>query len=198
VVDAPNLRVSIFLLSLANLIPVVGVVLWDWDVFFLLLLFWCENVIIGFFGVAKIAMSGGDPFMPLFFCFHYGFFMFGHVMVLFSLFGNSAKAAGAITEPGQLGMLFVLPAYWVPLLALFVSHGWSFVNNFVLTDERQSLNPKQAMAAPYKRMLVTHIMLIAGGLVLTETDEPVYGLILLLSMKISLDVMFHRKEHGAL
>jgi hypothetical protein len=26
----------------------------------------------------------------------------------------------------------------------------------------------------------------------------VYGLILLLSMKISLDVMFHRKEHGAL
>lgn len=196
--SAPNLRVSIALLVLANLIPVAGVLLWDWDVFFLLLLFWCENVIIGFFGIAKIALSGGGLFLPLFFCVHYGGFMFGHVMVLFGLFADNSNASEAITEPEQLWMLFVLPSYWVPLLALLVSHGWSFVNNFVLSDERQSLVPMQAMSVPYKRMVVTHVALIAGGFVLTASNQPMFGLLLLLAMKIGLDVMFHRKEHTAL
>ena len=30
--------------------------LWDWDVFCLLLLFWCENVIIGLFGIARMVV----------------------------------------------------------------------------------------------------------------------------------------------
>ena len=47
-------RVSLALLVVANLLPLVGVLFWDWDVFFLLLLFWCENVIIGLFGIARI------------------------------------------------------------------------------------------------------------------------------------------------
>lgn len=135
--------------------------------------------------------------MPLFFCVHYGGFMFGHVMVLFSLFAETSGTAGTIAAPDQLWMLFVLPAYWVPVLALFVSHTWSFVNNFVLSDERLSLGPMQAMGVPYKRMVVTHIALIAGGFILTASDEPMIGLLLLLAMKISLDVMFHRKEHAA-
>lgn len=193
---APNLRVSILLLVLANLIPVVGVVLWDWDVFFLLLLFWCENVIIGLFGIIKIAMSGGGLFTPLFFCIHYGGFMFGHVMVLFGLFSETSNSAETFSEPGHLWVMFTLPAYWIPVLALFVSHTWSFVTNFVLTDERRTLNPMQAMGVPYKRMVVTHVALIGGGFLLTASNEPMLGLLLLLAMKISLDVMFHRKEHA--
>lgn len=195
---APDLRLSIGLLVLANLIPVVGVLLWDWDVFFLLLLFWCENVIIGIFGIAKIAVSGGGLFMPLFFCVHYGGFMFGHLMVLFGLFAESSTLADSVVEPEQLWELLALPAYSVPVLALFVSHGWSFVNNFLLSGERHSVAPMQAMGMPYKRMVVTHVALIAGGFVLTTSNEPMFGLLLLLAMKISLDVMFHRKEHAVL
>jgi len=40
-------RLSIALLIGANLLPLVGVLAWDWDVFLLPLLFRCENVIIG-------------------------------------------------------------------------------------------------------------------------------------------------------
>ena len=53
-----RLSFSIIVLIAANLLPVFGVLLWDWDVFVILLLFWCENVIIGIFGIAKIVASG--------------------------------------------------------------------------------------------------------------------------------------------
>ncbi|MCH9695816.1 MAG: hypothetical protein K0U72_14985 [Gammaproteobacteria bacterium] len=194
----PDLRVSIILLILANLIPVAGVLLWDWDVFFLLLLFWCENVIIGVFGIARIVVAGGGLFMPLFFCVHYGGFMFGHLMILFGLFAENSMVTETIDEPEQIWTLLKSPVYLVPVLALFVSHGWSFVNNFLLSDERHSYGPMQAMGVPYKRIAVTHVALIAGGFALSASNEPMIGLLLLLAMKISLDVMFHRKEHEVL
>ena len=46
-------RLSVAALVAANLVPILGVLLWDWDVFLLLLLFWSENVIIGIFGIAR-------------------------------------------------------------------------------------------------------------------------------------------------
>lgn len=42
----------------ANLVPVAGVFVFDWDVFPLVLLFWLENVIVGGFPVLR---SGRGP-----------------------------------------------------------------------------------------------------------------------------------------
>ena len=41
--------VSLTILVLANLVPLVGVVFLKWDVFSIVIVFWCENVIIGLF-----------------------------------------------------------------------------------------------------------------------------------------------------
>jgi hypothetical protein len=43
------LRPSVFAIIAANQLPLLGVLFWGWSVFALLLLFWPENVIIGFF-----------------------------------------------------------------------------------------------------------------------------------------------------
>ena len=50
-------RLSLVALIVANLVPLFGVLLWDWDVFLLLLLFWAENVIIGIFGIARLIVA---------------------------------------------------------------------------------------------------------------------------------------------
>ncbi len=50
-----NLREPLLFLIVANLLPVYGVLVWDWNVFAVMFLFWCENVVIGLFGVAKTA-----------------------------------------------------------------------------------------------------------------------------------------------
>ncbi len=192
---APRLRISIAFLVLANLIPVAGVLFLDWDVFYLLLLFWCENVIIGIYGILKMLFSGSGIFLSAFFTVHYGGFMFGHVMVLIGMFSGFEGGPDAPGPSEILRDLILKPETLVSIAALFISHGWSFVTNFMQSDERNQLDGNQAMAMPYKRMVITHIALLVGGFALTELGEPLVGLLLLMGMKIALDITFHRKEH---
>lgn len=197
-------RISLALLIAANLLPLIGVLLWDWDVFFLLLLFWCENVIIGLFGIARMIVAGTTEstfeglFLPVFFLAHYGGFMFGHFMVLFGMYSGSLEDAGIVAEPADYYRVVIENLNWVVLLALFISHGWSFVENFMGNQEHEKLSPKEAMALPYRRMFITHVALILGGFFLIETGQPLAGLILLILMKIAMDVTFHRREHQRL
>jgi hypothetical protein len=197
-------RVSLALLVAANLLPLVGVLFWDWDVFLLLLLFWCENVIIGLFGIARIIVSGTTEntfeglFLPLFFLIHYGGFMFGHFMVLFFMYSGSVAEGGGVAEPADYYRIVIESLSWVAIVVLFVSHGWSFVENFMGNREHERITPGQAMALPYRRMFITHVALIFGGFFLIETGQPIAGLILLILMKIVLDVLFHRREHKRL
>ena len=52
-------RASTLVLILANMVPLLGVVLWQWDVMSILLLYWAENVVIGILNVARMASSAG-------------------------------------------------------------------------------------------------------------------------------------------
>jgi hypothetical protein len=68
--------VSAWILIAANLVPVAGVLFWDWSVFALLALFWMENVVVGVFFIARmLCVDPADPalwvgklFMVPFFC----------------------------------------------------------------------------------------------------------------------------------
>ena len=197
-------RLSIAVLVAANLVPLLGVVWWDWDVFLLLLLFWCENVIIGIFGIARMIVARTSDsaaeglVLPLFFLVHYGGFMFGHFMVLFGMYSGGFKESGTPVEPADYYGILAENLNWVAIVALFISHGWSFVENFMGNREHERLTPGQAMALPYRRMFITHIALIMGGFFLVEQGQPLAGLVLLVAMKIALDVVFHRREHARL
>ena len=197
-------RVSLALLVAANLLPLAGVLWWGWDVFFLLLLFWCENVIIGIFGIARMIVAGKNEsiaeglFLPVFFTVHYGGFMFGHFMVLFGMYSGHFEDGTVSAEPADYYGILAENLNWLAILALFVSHGWSFIENYMGKREHERLTPGQAMALPYRRMFITHIALIAGGFFLVERGQPLGGLVLLIAMKIVLDVFFHRREHARL
>lgn len=197
-------RVSLALLVAANLLPLAGVLLWDWDVFALLLLFWCENVIIGLFGIARMVVAASSEntfeglFLPVFFLVHYGGFMFGHFMVLLFMYANSFADGDTVAGPADYYRIVIENLSWVALIALFVSHGWSFVENFMGNREYDRITPGQAMALPYRRMMITHVALIVGGFFLIETGQPLGGLVLLILMKIALDLVFHRREHQRL
>ena len=197
-------RLSIAALIAANLVPLFGVLFWDWDVFFLLLLFWSENVIIGIFGIARLIVARVSDagveglFLPLFFLVHYGGFMFGHFMVLFGMYSGHLEGSGAPMGPADYYGILAEDLNWIAVLALFGSHGWSFVENYMGKREHEQLTPGQAMALPYRRMFITHIALIAGGFFLMERGQPLGGLVLLVAMKIVLDVFFHRREHARL
>ena len=197
-------RLSAVFLVAANLVPLLGVLLWDWDVFLLLLLFWCENVVIGIFGIARMIVAGKTEsaaeslFLPAFFLVHYGGFMFGHFMVLFGMYSSTIGDGGKLVEPADYFLANTERLNWLAVVALFVSHGWSFVENYMGKREHERLTPGQAMALPYRRMFITHIALLLGGFLLVEKGEPLGGLILLVVLKIGLDLVFHRREHARL
>ncbi|MFM2198932.1 MAG: hypothetical protein RLZZ505_2364 [Verrucomicrobiota bacterium] len=48
------------ILIAANLIPVAGVLLWEWSVFEIVALYWFENVVIGAVNILKLTACSGD------------------------------------------------------------------------------------------------------------------------------------------
>ena len=94
-------NLSIATLIAANLVPVAGVLFWQWDSFSVIYLFWLENVIIGLFNVSRMVVrTYSHPIelaMPLFiapfFLFHYGAFCTGHGTFVVSLFGDGIQAS---------------------------------------------------------------------------------------------------------
>ena len=52
--EARDYRTSTIVLVVTNLIPIIGVFLWDWSAFDVIALYWVENVIIGLINVLKM------------------------------------------------------------------------------------------------------------------------------------------------
>ena len=75
-------RLPLISLLAANAVPLVGVLFFWWDAFGIVLLYWSENVAVGFYNILKIAFVKvkepkehlGKLFMIPFFMVHFGGF----------------------------------------------------------------------------------------------------------------------------
>jgi hypothetical protein len=119
---------STWVLIAVNLIPFAGVLFWNWDLFSLMVLYWMETAMIGFYQLIKILVN-----MPLFaiflipfFTFHFGMFMKVHFMFISALFGPPWARALHDSILAILNRLLFEERFWIPALALFISHGVSF------------------------------------------------------------------------
>jgi hypothetical protein len=178
-------RVSVILLVAANLLPLAGVLFFDWNVGLLVGIYWAENLVLGFYTLLRMWVAGGRVFLCLMFCVHYGGFCFAHGLFLKEMF----------MEEGQ----FVAPDPLWPaaaaLLALFVSHGASFVGNFLRGPERAGARPADIMQSVYGRIMVLHVAIIIGGMAVASLGEPLYLLVALVVMKVVVDHVFHERQH---
>jgi hypothetical protein len=90
------------------------------------------------------------------------------------------------------------PPQWLfAFVALVISHGISFVMNFLLAGERETLTLRDLMGAPYGRIVVLHVAIILGGFAVMALGEPVALLVVLVLLKLGLDIKLHLREHGA-
>ena len=192
-------------LVLANLIPLLGVMLFGWDVFVIVFLFWLENVIVGVFNVLRMLwVERGVETMPLakifvipFFVFHYGMFTAVHGVFVFALFGSGVSNN---LFPTVVSIVDVIQEHrlWIAVAALLLSHGFSFVRNYVAAQEYRRVTLKQLMGQPYGRVVVLHIAIIGGGFLVMALGAPVFGLALLVVLKVIMDVGAHLREHTRL
>ncbi|MEI8289325.1 MAG: DUF6498-containing protein [Verrucomicrobiota bacterium] len=193
-------RPSVIALILANLVPVGGVLFFSWEVFPVMFLFWSENVIIGAFNVLRMMFAmpfqiGVLPLIP-FFCVHYGLFTFVHGVFVIELFGGSLKLRGGFPGPETFWEIMRENHLSWAVLGLVVSRGISFATNYVGQGEFRRITPGQLMGQPYGRIVVLHIAILGGGFLVQALHSPVFGLLLLVALKILLDLAGHVHERS--
>jgi hypothetical protein len=122
----------------ANLIPLYGVLYWEWDTFQLLMLYWMETVIIAFWTIRRIArvplqelgtitvngqiQAATRRMLCGFFTLHAGAFISVHLLFLWILFsGEWLKKVHGVAS--FFSELFVANGLWIALSFMFAS-GW--------------------------------------------------------------------------
>lgn len=189
-------------LILANLIPLYGVLYLQWNVFSLLLIYWLENVVIGYFNVLKmkkaqgthgspmqlslngkpVAAAAQKPFLISFFMLHYGIFTLVHGVFVIIFFFMNTLAIG--------GVLATIPS-------LIISHYISYQTNFIGHREYLHLSPDSLFFSPYKRVIVMHLTIILGSFFALQSADPTPILVIMIVMKIVTDLASHLFEHRA-
>jgi Family of unknown function (DUF6498) len=209
---------SIVALTIANLVPLLGVFLLDWGAAAIVLLYWIENLIIGFFNILRMILVKVKTtskrfqklFMIPFFCIHFGGFCAVHGFFLLTFFKIGADTdffSPGATWTGPLIFLQLLasvimrlwesrpPGLEWPTLGLLVSHGVSFIRNYVIGKEYRSLKLSELMMRPYKRIVLMHVAIIAGGIPIMMVGSPVPLLCILIFLKTGMDIWLHNKSH---
>lgn len=217
---ATSSPVAIALLVGVNLIPLVGAVFWGWNVYTLLILYWIENGIVGVFNVLKMALAQVpldtrtgpqetvSPASRLtlipFFIVHYGLFWVVHGVFVMSLpmFIDLGRAVPIFPSdsgfPGVADDVVVGPRWDLVVwgaIALVISHGASFVLNYIGRGEYRTARLGMLMFAPYARLVALHLTIILGGILSISMGSPVGSVIVLVAIKTAIDLALHIREH---
>lgn len=210
------MRISLLALLVANLIPLIGVLFFDWDLVLVLALFWIENLIIGAFNLLKMiivstrARQKKGVLLCLFFVLHYGLFCAAHGQLLSNILGIEALSSEASAQAGQYGPLSLFiyaaglvshfiesysPIILLGILGLALSHLVSFIENFLLQGGVLKLTADKLMGKPYKQILIMHAGLILGAIAIEQFGSSVLLLAIIVALKIFLDLYQHRRRH---
>jgi len=199
-----------------NLTPLIGVFAFGWDATAVVLLYWSENLIVGFYTIAKMLIVRMErPVYHLsklvsipFFLLHFGGFCAGHGMFLIFIF-DLAKDGNlpGIQDPWPAHLVFLqllaaaVVQIWEmrpkgmewPLACLFISHGVSFVRDYVLGRRYACVRFMRLMFEPYPRIALLHVAILAGALPVKAWGSPIALVCLLIALKTGLDLALRTK-----
>lgn len=209
----------------SNLVPLLGVLVLDWSVQALLLVYWLESGLIGLLNVPKILSAHGaetsasrsqaaqlisdgetvtlpdppetTPETPTWRRENRSVARF--FLEHYGLFWLAHGVVIGILPLIAPGMEFVpratLPTVAVGACATGVSHYISYRRNYLSGGEWRTVPPGRQINAPYGRVLVMHLTVVLGAFAVTIIGAPVGTLVILIGVKTALDVRGHLREH---
>ena len=188
--------ISVGFLIATNMVPLVGVLFLGWSISTVLVAYWLESGVVGLLNVPKIVLAGrGDEHttsyaalgvLALFFVFHYGLFWLVHGAFVFAL--TSGFAAGPDPSPIDRETVNFMA------LLLVISHGASFVVNYIGRGEYRRTTPAAQMAQPYARVFILHITIVLGAFFVIFLGQPIALVALLVVLKTIADLALHLRE----
>lgn len=195
---------------ITNVLVILYAVIDHWDLGSMMLIYWVQSVIIGFFHFFRILLlrsfctegftsngqrvpetAKGKWSTALFFAVHYGFF---HLIYLFFLFGISSQGAGdATADDVELTEEGGIPWGLLSVIGFFLGHGYSFYQN-VKADLKRRPSLGTMMFLPYARVIPMHLTIIFGNMIASNTAT----VLLFSSLKTGADYLMHIVEHRIL
>jgi hypothetical protein len=189
-------KASSIALIAANLLPILGVLYFDWDAFSIVALYWVENIVIGIINILKMIIC--DPkslsFSIPFFALHYGFFCFICGVLVLTLFGHDSGIMSLSGDVREFSQLFSEHHLWWAIFILAASHLFSFVINFLGRGEFRQTTVSALTAELYSREIVLQIAILFGGWIANLLGNSISVLVFLVLGKTIADLNFHLRE----
>jgi len=217
-----NFRPSSIFLIFANLIPLLGVVLYDWNVLEILLLYWTESVVIGLINVLRMASCQTDNILAGLGAYTTGkkipaefqhqmspgalravkFFIIPFFVLHYGGFcyGHLMAVTGFFSTAGLQGGASASLAqvwqldFWIAVAAIGASHLFSFFNNYLGNGEYKHTSLFLLMQRPYGRIVAMHIAIVFGAGFVMWLGSPLPILMILIVAKMAMDFKLHQKE----
>lgn len=207
--------IPLFFLIMANIIPIFGVMFYDWKFAPILILYWLETIVIIFYTALKIYFFPGyvkvvlaqptlddqviiprkkaQEFQSVVNKFQNRFKL---TWIIFFLLGF-----GIYIALTGFFIFYLIPEHhfgngiWAALTALFISHGISFYYDYLGKEEYKKVSPKEFMFALEKRFFIILFVIIIGGFVYNSFGNPWPALILMVFLKIFFEIKSWYIEH---
>lgn len=189
-----------------NFIILVCMLFFGWNWGLILILYWAESGVIGFYTILKMlyvkkvgnlrigsgrssramketrSLGAAKAVTIPFFMLHFGGFMLGHfifVILVAGIISALGNIGGEATAVEWLSDMFVgLLMLLFGLFSLFVSHGISFYTNYLKKKEYEHKTLGEVMFSPYRRIIIMHLSIFA----ISFLALPVFGVIGLVSL----------------
>jgi hypothetical protein len=195
--------IAAFLLVSSNAIPVIGIAFFGWEPAYIIVLYWAESVIIGFFNILMMLTSGlfstSNTFRPVgifmgiflsaFFTVHYGLFMTIHALFISVLFLHNTSGGLDSSASSFFANLFSFNEYLPALIFIFASHLYYFLAYFVRQKWYCHTEPQNLMGRPYIRVFIMQFTIIFGGFVMAATGWHIGPIIVWVSAKTIADLI---------
>ena len=196
-----------YFLIAANLLPVIGVLIWNWDPKEIFIVYAIETVVIGLFTLLKLGIVtatrktdswhsqgrstnvSGLVFV-LFFLFHYGMF----VAIQTGLFVQ-VSGIGKEYKIGFFDFFIHWPRYlgqngYYMLAGFAICYGFDLIWNFLRTGQYRTAPMMLLMFQPYGRIFIQQVTVILGSMFLTFGAGKIFIIIFAL-IKIFFEVFIN-------
>ncbi len=191
---------------LANLLPLVSVLLGWMSVADVVVAYWLDLVIVGGFSIIRILTATGSPrddvpnlvARVVFFVIGYGLLVVLQAMFLVMIFGADVTIVTEFVD--RIGFLstdeeITAGTAWLPVvIGLFVSELVALLLDWFARGERHQYGPQFAFMLPFGRMIPMVVVMSVGGGVVAVVARFLHGefVIVLLLAAVNLSLVFGR------
>lgn len=185
---------SSYFILIHNIVPILGVIIFDWEPLSIIAIYIAETIIIGLFNVVKILISQvpeedgqnsggasflfGKFFMAGFFLVHYNAFNYGQVSIMFDSVDNFLKP-------------FLEDPYYVALIPIVITHLFTLIDEFIIGGKYKQTSPIILVFLPYPRIFLQQFVVIFGMGFLMMLGLPIIVLIFFQILKTIFELVSH-------